>query len=378
MRVEIRGLKKEFRRAGGEVVQAVDGIDLDVVPGEIVVLLGPSGCGKSTLLRCIAGLEEPDEGSIRIDGTTVFAGTENVFLPANERDVNMMFQSYALWPHMTLEDNVAYPLRVEGVAKNEARERAIEFLELVGLHGLGKQFAGAVSGGQQQRVALARTLINEPSAVLFDEPLSNVDARVRALLRAELVRIHQRLQFAAVYVTHDQIEALGLGTRIAVMRAGHVEQLADPVTIYQEPVSRYAAEFIGEANIFQATVVRHEGGVTHMDSEVGAIQLKTERVSRSDGTLPASGAVANLLVRPEYCEVVREVEEVSNESNVWPARIETTMYAGSRTEYMCATGGGTWQAWELASAASPVATGADVLLRVPPDALRVIGWVDWQ
>lgn len=376
LRVEIRGLRKEFVREGGSRVVAVDDVSLAVHPGEIIVLLGPSGCGKSTLLRCIAGLERPDGGTICIGGQTVFDGESGTFLPANQRDVNMMFQSYALWPHMTLEDNVAYPLRIRGVPKERARAQANDYLDLVGLSGLGKQYAGSVSGGQQQRVALARTLINQPSVVLFDEPLSNVDAKVRALLRAELVRLHRELGFAAVYVTHDQIEALGLGTRIAVMRDGRVEQLADPVTIYQYPANRYTAEFVGEANLFEAEVARHsdDGSQCVLVASEGEIEIPTTELTRNrlHKEPPPIGQKVLLMVRPESCRLVANAEGLRSQPNELKARVDTVLYAGSRTEYTCLTDGMSWQVWQSGSAA-PMLAGSDVRILLSPDAIRVVG-----
>ncbi|MPZ27759.1 MAG: ATP-binding cassette domain-containing protein [Micromonosporaceae bacterium] len=375
LRLEINDLCKEFYRTGGERVRAVDQVSVDVHPGEILVLLGPSGCGKSTLLRCVAGLEQPDRGRMLIDGAVVYDGEAGTMVPAHRRDVNMMFQSYALWPHMSLRDNVAYPLRVQGASRKQARAKADDYLELVGLPGLGRQYVSTISGGQQQRVALARTLINEPSVVLFDEPLSNVDAKVRSQLRRELLRIHQELGFAAVYVTHDQIEAMGLGTRIAILRDGGVEQLADPVTIYEEPATRQVAEFVGEANLIPARVTRVSGEVAVLDCVFGEIEIAAARLSGSaaDGdrrAQPAEGAAVVLMVRPEHCRLVRDPAGGGG-ANSWAATVDATMYAGSRTEYSCQVGTGQLTVWELATP-HPLRAGAAVRVEIPREVVRVV------
>lgn len=374
LRLEMAELCKRYHRTGGERVRAVDQISVEVHSGEIMVLLGPSGCGKSTLLRCIAGLEQPEHGRMLIDGEVVYDGATRTMVPANRRNVNMMFQSYALWPHMSLQDNVAYPLRVQGVSRKRARAKANDFLELVGLPGLGRQYVGTVSGGQQQRVALARTLINEPSVVLFDEPLSNVDAKVRSQLRGELLRIHRELGFAAVYVTHDQIEAMGLGTRIAIMRDGRVEQLADPVTIYEDPATREVAEFVGEANILPARVVRASGDVAVLDCVLGEIEIPAARLpGHGDGRSeerPTEGTAVVLMVRPEYCRLVRD-PAAGGKGNSWPATVEATMYAGSRTEYSCLVGDGRLTVWEMAMP-DPLRAGARVRVEIPREVVRVV------
>lgn len=376
LRVEITGLRKEFRRTGGELVVAVDDVDLGVHPGEIVVLLGPSGCGKSTLLRCIAGLETPVAGRIALGGKVVYSGDDQTMVPPNERDVNMMFQSYALWPHMTLEDNVAYPLRIAGVRRRAARSRANEYLAMVGLHGLGPQYPGNISGGQQQRVALARTLISEPAVVLFDEPLSNVDAKVRGQLRSELLRLHRDLGFAAVYVTHDQIEAMGLGTRIAIMRDGRIEQLADPVTIYEHPATRYTAEFVGAANVWVAEVLRLDGTAITTRTAMGEVVVPVAAVLARGVEAPKVGAEITLMTRPEYCRIIPLNEEQTapppvSTVNSWVATVDTTLYAGSRTEYECIVDGQPLLVWDMASS-DPIAAGSLAHVTISPERIRVV------
>ncbi|GAA1838382.1 ABC transporter ATP-binding protein [Pseudonocardia ailaonensis] len=241
--VRIDALTKTFD-AGG--VRAVDGLSLTVGEGELVVLLGPSGCGKTTLLRCVAGLERPDSGTIEIAGETMVGGRRDV--PTHRRGIGMVFQNYALWPHMTIEQNVAYPLRAKGVGRAERSTRARRALALVECEPLAGRLPSAISGGQQQRVALARALVAEPRLLLFDEPLSNLDYRLRAQLRQQIRELHLELGFTGVYVTHDQTEAMQLGTKVAVLRDGRVEQLADPQTLFSRPASAYVARFLGIAN----------------------------------------------------------------------------------------------------------------------------------
>ncbi|MFI6931817.1 ABC transporter ATP-binding protein [Streptomyces sp. NPDC050287] len=244
--VRIEGLTKRF--AGKPPAVAVDDLSLEIEPGEFIVLLGPSGCGKTTTLRCLAGLETPDEGRISLGDQTVLDVRGKVSLPPNKRRIGMVFQSYALWPHMTVRRNIGYPLRTRRVAREQARTRIEETAELVDCAALLDRFPAQLSGGQQQRVALARGLAAQPDLVLFDEPLSNLDARLRDQVRAQLHELHARLGFTAVFVTHDQSEALALGDRLAIMKAGRIEQLDTPERVFEEPATEYVAGFIGMSN----------------------------------------------------------------------------------------------------------------------------------
>ena len=246
--VSVRELAKVFRREDGSHARAIDGVSLDVAPGEFVVLLGPSGCGKTTLLRSIAGLEQPDAGTIAIRGNTVFDADAGIDMPPERRRLSMIFQSYALWPHMTAFQNVAYPLQNRRLKRREIAERVGRVFELVGIPELQRSYPGQMSGGQQQRVALARALAGDADLILFDEPLSNVDAKVREQLRVELLSMQRELGFAAIYVTHDQAEAMELAHTVAVMREGQVAQSGPPQEIYLEPASRYVADFVGSSN----------------------------------------------------------------------------------------------------------------------------------
>lgn len=323
-------VNKQFTRVSGGATKALDGVSLEVDRGEMIVLLGPSGCGKTTLLRCIAGLEYPDSGTMTLGGKLVYDRSQKVSVPANRRDINMMFQTYALWPHMTLIDNVAYPLRVDGVKRSAARTRALEHLELVGIGHLGQQYPSQVSGGQQQRAALARTLVGAPSLVLFDEPLSNVDAKVRVSLRAEISRLHHDLGFAALYVTHDQSEALALGDRIAVMNNGQIAEFATPTELYSAPRTRFVAEFLGSANVLTGTI---------LDANDTEIRLRTESagaLTAPRGALAASEpfpAEIAIMWRPENSTVVPTSSappraDVASITGV----VAETIYAGTHTD----------------------------------------------
>lgn len=253
--VRIEGLTKRF--AGKPPAVAVDDLSLDIESGEFVVLLGPSGCGKTTTLRSLAGLETPDEGRISLGGQAVLDVRTKVNLPPNKRRIGMVFQSYALWPHMTVRRNIGYPLRARGVSRDKSAKWIEETARLVDCAALLDRYPAQLSGGQQQRVALARGLVARPDLVLFDEPMSNLDARLRDQVRGQLHELHARLGFTAVFVTHDQSEALALGDRMAIMRAGHIEQLDTPQRVFEEPATEYVAGFIGMSN---RLVMRRNGG----------------------------------------------------------------------------------------------------------------------
>jgi len=243
--VRIEGLTKHF--AGKPPTTAMDDLSLEIEDGEFVVLLGPSGCGKTTTLRCLAGLETPDEGRIRFGEDHVFDSTRKVNLAPDKRSIGMVFQSYALWPHMTVRKNIAYPIKarkLKKIADNWIEDTA----DLVDCGHLLDRYPAQLSGGQQQRVALARGIVARPDVVLFDEPLSNLDARLRDSVRAQLHELHHRLRFSAVFVTHDQTEALALADRVVIMKAGRFEQVGTPEEIFDSPASEYVADFVGMSN----------------------------------------------------------------------------------------------------------------------------------
>jgi iron(III) transport system ATP-binding protein len=255
--LSIENLQKHFKASGSTEVRAVDGVSLSIAGGRLLTLLGPSGCGKTTTLRCIAGLERPDSGRIVIGEQTVFDSAKGVFVPPSDRGIGMVFQSYAIWPHMSVFENVAFPLRVARSRKYSAaeiKEKVKAALEMVRLGGFERRSATQLSGGQQQRLALARGLVHEPRILLLDEPLSNLDAKLREQMRFELKHLQRTLRVTTVYVTHDQSEALALSDEIALFNAGRIVQRGPPQEIYRQPASRFVADFIGSANFLSGTV----------------------------------------------------------------------------------------------------------------------------
>ncbi|MBB0243269.1 ATP-binding cassette domain-containing protein [Streptomyces alkaliphilus] len=290
-RVELRGLRRSF----GSTV-ALDGLDLAIRPGELLALLGPSGCGKTTALRILAGFEHPDEGEVTVDGADITG------VPPNRRDTGMVFQSYSLFPHLTVTENVVFGLRVRRVPAARRRKRAAELLELVGLPEHGDRWPHQLSGGQQQRVALARALAPEPRVLLLDEPLSALDAKVRLSLREEIRGLQVRLGITTVFVTHDQEEALSLADRVAVLRAGRLEQCAEPAELYRRPATPFVAEFVGTMNRLPGTLI--DGGRRVAVAALGA-ELPV------DGAPPpgvgGTGA-ADVLLRPESLRVTPDPE----------------------------------------------------------------------
>ncbi len=277
----VENLYKVFATRQADV-QAVDGISLSVESGKLLTLLGPSGCGKTTTLRCIAGLERPDGGRIVIGGTTVFDSAGRVFVPPSDRGIGMVFQSYAIWPHMTVFENVAFPLRVARDRTYEAaeiKERVLRTLDMVRMNGFEDRSATQLSGGQQQRLAFARGLVREPKILLLDEPLSNLDAKLREQMRFELKRLQRSLGITTVYVTHDQSEALALSDEIAVFNAGRIVQRGSPQDIYRNPQSQFVADFIGSANFLSGTVLGEAGadGLVSVTTKHGILRCSFGR-----------------------------------------------------------------------------------------------------
>ena len=299
-RIEVIGLTKRFKRVGGDMLTPVDDISLSVGPREMVVLVGPSGCGKTTLLRCIAGLEKPDSGEIVLDGKLVYSSKRNIFTPPTQRQLSMIFQSFALWPHMSVFENIAYPLESRKVPRDQIAPRVREAMRMVGISDLERQYPGRISGGQQQRVALARALVSNSLAVLFDEPLSNVDARVREQLRVEMKSMQSQLHFSGLYVTHDQAEAMELGDRIAVLQSGHVAALGRPGDVYDNPPTEYVATVLGSANIWPATIAASSADGLVLDTPIGAL--------RSNASGSTNIASTRVMVRPERVRITRAAD----------------------------------------------------------------------
>jgi iron(III) transport system ATP-binding protein len=316
--LEIRELRKQF--AVGR--PAVDGVSFEVPAGEIVVLLGPSGCGKTTTLRCVAGLEQPTGGTISIGGRVVTSPAAGVFVPPRLRNIGMVFQSYAVWPHMTVQQNVIYPLKQRGAAKAEAMRRVAEALELVGLADYAERPVVSLSGGQMQRVALARSMVYRPQLLLLDEPLSNLDAKLRLRLRDDLRRILKQTGMTALYVTHDQAEAVVLGDRIGVMRDGRLLQMGTPDEIYNRPADLFVANFTGASNEIQGTLLERNGGF-------GVVDLGGGQRMEAALLQPLSpGDKVRVALRPESIALGRQ-----DGANTYRARVLDRRYQGTQTVY---------------------------------------------
>ncbi|MGW5385397.1 ABC transporter ATP-binding protein [Nocardia sp. NPDC003963] len=302
---------------------AVKHLDLHIRDGESLVLLGQSGCGKTSTMRCVAGLEDPSGGTITIGGTTVFDAGKKVNFAPNKRNVGLVFQSYAVWPHMTVLDNVAFPLRMKKRPKAEVRAKALENLELVGLAHLATRGASMLSGGQMQRVALARSLAMEPSVLLLDEPLSNLDARLREDLRVELRRLQVELGLTCIYVTHDQGEALALADRIAIMQGGRISQLADPWGTYRAPASASIAAFLGVSNIF---------AVRPPAERADRLRLREHELEVAFGTeLPGDTSDLSVCIRPEHMRLAPAdgPDTAPERPNAWAGTVEISVFQGS-------------------------------------------------
>jgi iron(III) transport system ATP-binding protein len=309
--VSLSGITKRF----GSVV-AADEVTLMIPRGELFFLLGPSGCGKTTVLRVIAGFERPDRGTVRFDHRVMND------VPPHRRNTGMVFQNYALWPHLSVEDNVAYGLAVRHMPRRERRRRVGAALEMVRMAGFEGRLPAQLSGGQQQRVALARALVIQPDVVLLDEPLSNLDAKLRLEMRAEIMRIHQAAGTTTIYVTHDQKEALSVAERLAVIRDGRIEQVGSPREVYRQPVDEFVATFVGEANTLVGTVSEAVAGLIRVETPLGVIGATGHG---------AVGVTVALCVRPEACTVSRDRSEGA--TNCVGARLLRRTYLGEVEQY---------------------------------------------
>ncbi len=321
-RIEIADLSKHFG-SGANAARAVDGITCEIEPGELFFLLGPSGCGKTTLLRMIAGFIDPTGGHIRFNGRDV------THLPPNKRNTGMVFQSYALWPHMTVEANVAFGLGVRKVPKTEQKSRALEALAAVRMDPYAARKPNQLSGGQQQRVALARALVIRPDVLLLDEPLSNLDAKLRIDLRSEIRRVCKQAGITTVYVTHDQKEALSMADRVAILDAGKVVQIGTPRDCYRRPVNRFVAEFLGETNFIPAKVVSEPDsrGLVELDTLAGPL-----RAVEAEGLSLRPGSSVVCSVRPEAFRLADA--GASGRDNALPAVHRETTYLGEIAQHL--------------------------------------------
>ncbi|MGE0255430.1 MAG: ABC transporter ATP-binding protein [Alphaproteobacteria bacterium] len=352
--LEVRGLVKWF---GTD--RAVDGISFAAPRGSFVTLLGPSGCGKTTTLMSIAGLHAIDGGSIRVGDAVYTSPEEGIFLAPEKRDIGMVFQSYAIWPHMTVAQNVAYPLEIRSVARDEIGDRVAAVLRLVGLDTMAGKLATQLSGGQQQRAALARAIVSQPRLLLFDEPLSNLDLKLREQMRVELKRIQNEVGITSVYVTHDQAEALVMSDEIIVMSKGRIEQRGSPLDIYSRPVNGYVSNFIGVANLLKGRVTDGVAG------GAGAVEIGNGgapvRVPCRLGAGVAAGSEAILSVRPENVRALRD----KTDDTCLEGEVTQAVFLGSSVDCRVRWGDFEWKV--LAHPRTRLRTGERVWLRLDPD-----------
>lgn len=365
--IKVKDLFKPFPVDKGQV-KAVDHISFEVPEGKLFTLLGPSGCGKTTTLRCIAGLERPDDGEIAMDGEMVFSSARRVFVPPDMRSIGMVFQSYAIWPHMNVFDNVAFPLR-EGRTRfspTQVKDKVTKALKTVHLEGLETRSATKLSGGQQQRLALARAIVREPKILLLDEPLSNLDAKLREEMRVELKLLQRKLNLTTVYVTHDQVEALALSNVIAVLQDGRIQQMGRPREIYENPANKFIAEFIGSTNWIEGTT----GG---LDPAAGdgiplALVATPQGIVRCphDQSLP-SGTKVLVSIRPEYV-AVHKGQPVG--VNCLEGKVETASFLGEYLDCLLEVGTSTLRARLHPSIR--LRRDERVFVELPPEKCRMI------
>ena len=349
--LEIRGVSKAY---GGTPV--LRGVDLSVEPGELMFLLGPSGCGKSTLLRIVAGLIRQDAGSVVLGGRDVSA------LPPESRNTPMVFQNYALWPHLNVAENIEFGLRIRKAPRAEIGKTVGEMLEVVGMAEFAKRKVNELSGGQQQRVALARALALKGDILLLDEPLSNLDARLRDLMRTEIRRICKERRLTALYVTHDRREALSVGDRIAVMKDGVILQLDTPRALYTRPANKFTAAFLGDADFPEAKCLRTENGLAVFQTPMGELRVHLD----GQPVTPAPGDVCTLMIRPE---AVRPGADPAS-ANAFPCVVRDSVFLGETTGLTLDASGFTLHASE--SAAPERRPGDALTCAVPPDAVAIL------
>jgi iron(III) transport system ATP-binding protein len=331
--LKIEGLFTEYPNDLGQIIKAAQDVSFTVPEGHLFTLLGPSGCGKTTTLRSIAGLERPRLGEISVNDRVVYSSSQGVFVSPNRRGFGMVFQSYAIWPHMNVFENTAFPLQVGGrrYSRKDIREHVMRVLTAVQLDHLAEREATRLSGGQQQRLALARALVMEPALLLLDEPLSNLDAKLREKMRFELKRLQRELRITTVYVTHDQSEALALSHQIAVMNEGRIQQIGSPREIYERPSSQFVADFVGTTNFIEGTVLERESaqnGFYLMRTEIGDLTV-------AGGHELRLGERVVLSVRPEDVELA---EARPAGDNVWQGRVDQKVFLGEAVDFQVKVG----------------------------------------
>ena len=328
--LRVEGLYTEYPNDRGEIVKAAQDVTFTVPEGKLFTLLGPSGCGKTTTLRSIAGLEKPRVGEIAVNDRVVYSSSKGVFVTPNRRGFGMVFQSYAIWPHMSVFENAAFPLQVgeKRYARAELREKVMRVLTATQLDHLADREATKLSGGQQQRLALGRALVMEPALLLLDEPLSNLDAKLRERMRFELKRLQRELGITTVYVTHDQSEALALSHSIAVMNAGRIEQIGSPREIYERPHNQFVADFVGSTNFLEARVLAREGDFYRVSSQIGGMKvLATDPL--------ATDEIVTISVRPEDIELS---EGKNDGPNVWEGTVYQKIFLGESVDFVVSVG----------------------------------------
>ena len=357
--LRVNMLSTEYPNEHGQVVKAAQDVTFEVPEGKLFTLLGPSGCGKTTTLRSIAGLERPRTGEITVGERTVYSSSKSIFIQPNRRGFGMVFQSYAIWPHMNVFQNAAFPLEVRNKrgSRKEIEEQVMRVLRAVALDHLADREATKLSGGQQQRLALARALVMQPPLLLLDEPLSNLDAKLRERMRFELKRLQRELKLTTVYVTHDQSEALALSHEIAVMNEGRIIQIGSPRDIYERPRNKFVADFIGSTNFL-------DGVVTAGDADEGYCRVRTEagelKAYAVDG--PRVGSKVALSIRPEDIELSEQRPEGAN---IWQGIVDNKVFLGEYLDFQVKIGERLLQARVHPSLKTPV--GKPIYLKINPE-----------
>ncbi len=357
--LEVTALCKGFKDESQSRVKAVDEVSFTVKEGSFFTMLGPSGCGKTTTLRCIAGLEKPDSGSISVNGNVLFSTAKGISVAANLRNLGMVFQSYAIWPHMNVFDNVAFPLCVGSrrrTPKSDVKRRVERALDVVGLGHLAGRYATKLSGGQQQRLALARALVIEPAVLLLDEPLSNLDAKLRESLRFELKRLQRDQGITTVYVTHDQAEALSMSNEIAVMNAGRISQIGSPFSVYLEPENDFVADFIGLTNFIS-------GVVKQQSARGGTVRTANGELFVNSMVDVGAGDDCVVSIRPEQIQVMADTTPTG--PNMFSGTIATRLFTGDCMDYQISVGTETIRCRTPAS--QRFSTGKPVTISLPSE-----------
>lgn len=329
--VEIKKLVKTYGN-----LNAVDNIDLTVKKGQFISLLGPSGCGKTTTLRCLAGLEKPTEGEIIVDGEVYNSDKKKIMLSPSQRDIGMVFQSYAVWPHMNVFDNIAYGLKMHKASKATIKKEVPKVIELVGLKGLAKKQVTKLSGGQQQRVAVARALIYNPKLLLFDEPLSNLDAKLREHMRLELTKLQHDIGITSIYVTHDQAEAMVISDEIVVMWNGKIEQIGNAKEIYTRPKTKFVADFIGVSNYLEGVVTNFRDGTKKYGNVKATDGKKNYEIECIMPNKIEKGEKVVVFFRPESISIIKETE--GKKINILKGKIKQLIYLGNYWDYRIEVG----------------------------------------